>query len=137
MTFESLEINPPNISPKNYVFSYLDLFKYKSLRIKSYSAVVLFFSICAVFYGTSFSMALIWLNLYKSIIWFFLYLLYINIALIAVSETLAYAITGKDNFYVKDFLIPLIKRKRTIFTGKTISFLLQDSYFFLKVPENC
>eukprot|EP00825_Cyclidium_porcatum_P047608 TRINITY_DN7776_c0_g1_i2.p1 TRINITY_DN7776_c0_g1~~TRINITY_DN7776_c0_g1_i2.p1 ORF type:complete len:401 (-),score=41.66 TRINITY_DN7776_c0_g1_i2:316-1518(-) len=82
-------------------FSVIDLFRYKSIRLMSYAASFVFFSIQAVYYGVSYAMSEVGLGLY------------INTAVIGSFEFLSYCVT--------DMFIPHIKRKTTAFIGLGLS----------------
>lgn len=80
-----MDILELNMQIKKKNLSFLDLFRYKSLRLKTYSSIVIFFVIEALYYGTSFSMGSIGMDIY------------FNISLISVSEIIAYVIAGIFN----------------------------------------
>ncbi|KAL4472577.1 hypothetical protein ABPG74_018526 [Tetrahymena malaccensis] len=98
-------------------FSVIHLFKYPSLRMKTIFSCLIFFSIQAVYYGVTFAMSKIGLDLYK------------NTIIISSAETLAYLTT--------DHFIPKIKRKWTTLIGLVICCVLSLCYQFLKTPSDC
>lgn len=78
-----------------------------------------------VFYGINFAMQQIGLSLY------------INALVVAIFETLSYAISGMNVRIFEDFLIPLMPRRKTIFYGFFGSCMLCCMYVLLQKPDDC
>jgi OCT family organic cation transporter-like MFS transporter 4/5 len=99
------------------IFSIIDLFRYPSIRVLSYAASFVFFAIQAVYYGVTFTMSTIGIDVFT------------NTAIIASAETLAYCISNS--------VIPLLPRKLTVFSGLFLAALVSCSFVFLKPPPSC
>ena len=117
-TMHLKEIQISNVKFLNKTLSVLDLIRYKSLRTITYATSMVFFCITFVYYGISFTMDSVGLNIY------------VNTVIISSAETLAYIITNK--------FIPSTKRKKTSIIGYLIACVLSCAFIFLKTDEsNC
>ncbi|KAL4464318.1 hypothetical protein ABPG72_017104 [Tetrahymena utriculariae] len=104
-------------SDKENSYSVVDLFKFKSLRVKNICCAIVFLAIQMVYYGITFAISQVGFNIY------------INSLVIGLCELFAYCVT--------DHFIPKIKRKITTLIGIGIVTALSFSFVFLTIPDSC
>lgn len=102
---------------KKISYGYLDLFKYKSIRLSTIGGSVLFFCIYLVYYGTTFVLSGLDGNIY------------INALVASGAEFISYLLC-----------IPIamkVPRKITFIASFLLSGVLGFAFIFLAIPEAC
>lgn len=105
------------VTNKGASYSYIDLFRYKSLRYSTIGGSIMFFSIYFVYYGSTFSLNTVAGNLY------------INALVASGAELLAYMVT-----------VPIatnVNRKTTFISTFLIAGIFAFSFIFLTIPPEC
>jgi OCT family organic cation transporter-like MFS transporter 16 len=96
-----LEVQQHNADVENTGSSLFDLFRYKSLRVKSIMSGLVFFGIQIIYYSMSFSLGSVGLSIY------------VNQTIVGVSEGIGYL--------AAEIAIPKVKRKKASFIGMGLS----------------
>ncbi|EAR99579.1 MFS transporter (macronuclear) [Tetrahymena thermophila SB210] len=115
LSYQSLEYPPDN--SQNDQYSLIDLIRYKSQRWQTIFASIEFFVIQVVYYGITFAMSEIGLNIY------------LNSIIIAVFELVG--------FFLSNYIILKFQRKRVTLIGLIAVAIMSFCYIFLKIPEDC
>ncbi|KAL4457087.1 hypothetical protein ABPG74_014725 [Tetrahymena malaccensis] len=108
--------SPPDNS-QNDQYSLIDLIRYKSQRWQTIFASIEFFVIQVVYYGITFAMSEIGLNIY------------LNSIIIAIFELFG--------FFLSNYIILKFQRKKVTLIGLVIVAIVSFCYIFLKIPEDC
>ncbi|KAL4427073.1 hypothetical protein ABPG74_021180 [Tetrahymena malaccensis] len=112
---QCLEFLPYN--NENNQYSIIDLIRYKSQRWQTIFASIEFFVIQVVYYGITFAMSEIGLNIY------------LNSIIIAVFELVG--------FFLSNYIILKFQRKKVTIIGLMVVTIISFCYIFLKIPEEC
>ena len=106
-----------NNDGKAQQYSYLDLFRYKSIRYSTIGGSIMFFTIYLVYYGTTFALT----NLAGN--------MYVNVVVASGAELIAYLVT-----------VPIatkFKRRVTFVSSFLLSGVFAFAFFFLRIPDEC
>ena len=93
-------------------FTFVDLFRYKSIRGYSWASAIIFFCTASIYYGITFSMKNIGYNIY------------LNMIIVVIAEFLAYSITS--------IFIPKVPRKLSLFLSLVFCGILSLAFISLK-----